>query len=68
MVRPPQSTKEAVMAIEKLGFVNTPDDWEAIEAWIDKHPREDRVHLWVAAGMAWNLAIQQSTNKETINA
>jgi len=56
------------MAIKKLGFVNTPDDWEALEAWIAKHPSEDRVHLWTAAGMAWNLAVQHSPNKVTINA
>ena len=56
------------MAIKKLGLFNTPDDWATLEAWIAKHPSEDRVHLWTAAGMAWNLAVQHSTNKETINA
>jgi len=38
------------------GLFNTPDDWAAINAWIERHAPEDRLHLMTAAMMAWNLA------------
>jgi len=34
----------------------TPDSFEVIEQWINKHPAEDRIHLWTAAMMTWNYA------------
>tara|TARA_R110000796_G_scaffold245976_1_gene370508 strand:+ start:519 stop:686 length:168 start_codon:yes stop_codon:yes gene_type:complete len=55
------------MSIKPHQLFNTPDDWDTITAWIDAHPKGDRIHLWTAAGMAWNLAAKLST-KETINA
>jgi len=48
---------------------NTPKDLDAIEAWIELHPPEERIHLYTAAYMAWNLAVEISTNqKEAIDA
>ena len=44
------------MQIKPMGLFNTPEDWQVIEEWIMAHAPEDRLHLWTAAGMAWNLA------------
>ena len=44
--------------ISKMQLFATPDDWDTIEHWIDLHPKEDRAHLWAAAGMTWNLAVE----------
>ena len=38
------------------GLFNTPDSFETIEAWINSHSKEDRLHLWTAAMMTWNYA------------
>ena len=35
---------------------HTPDEWKEVVDWIEAHPPEDRIHLWTAAGMTWNLA------------
>ena len=32
------------------------DSFETIEAWINSHSKEDRLHLWTAAMMTWNYA------------
>ena len=37
-------------------FFNTPDDWDALEAWINLHYGHERLHVMTAACMAWNLA------------
>jgi|TARA_B110000211_G_scaffold159705_1_gene180823 hypothetical protein len=56
-------------SLEKHGMFNTPDDLAAIESWINLHPKEERIHLYTAAYMAWNLAVEISTNqKEAIDA
>ena len=46
----------------------TPDDQDALARWIESHPPCDRLHLYTAAGMAWNLACQtlEDENKSTI--
>jgi hypothetical protein len=55
--------------LNKHGMFNTPKDLDAIEAWIELHPPEERIHLYTAAYMAWNLAVEISTNqKEAIDA
>jgi len=54
------------MEIKPLELFNTPDSWKVIEDWITAHPPEDRMHLWTAAGMAWNLAA--ALTKETEDA
>lgn len=46
------------MQIKPMGLFNTPESWKVIEDWIMAHPPEDRMHLWTAAGMAWNLAAE----------
>jgi hypothetical protein len=38
------------------GLFYAPDDNAYIERWIEKHPMQDRLHLYTAAGMTWNLA------------
>ena len=37
-------------------FFHTPDDWDALEAWINLHYGHERLHIMTAACMAWNLA------------
>ncbi len=55
--------------LNKHGMFNTPKDLDAIESWIELHPPEERIHLYTAAYMAWNLAVEISTNqKEAIDA
>jgi len=56
-------------SLEKHGMFNTPDDLAALESWINLHSPEERIHLYTAAYMAWNLAVEISTNqKEAIDA
>ena len=56
-------------SLEKHGMFNTPDDLAALESWINLHSPEERIHLYTAAYMAWNLAVDISTNqKEAIDA
>jgi hypothetical protein len=50
--------------IEPWSFFHTPKSWDEIERWIEAHPKQDRIHLYTAAVMAWNLAAK-ITNKET---
>lgn len=50
--------------LEPWSFFHTPENWNEIEQWIDAHPKQDRIHLYTAAVMAWNLAAKM-TNKET---
>ena len=52
------------MKIEPIGLFNTPDNWKTIEDWIERHPAEERAHLWTAAGMAWNLAADLTKETE----
>lgn len=54
------------MQIKPMEMFNTPEDWMMIEEWIMAHSPEDRIHLWTAAGMAWNLAA--ALTKETEDA
>ena len=44
--------------ITKMALFATPKNIEALQDWIEAHPPEERVHLWTAAGMAWNLAAE----------
>jgi len=34
----------------------SPSSYEHIENWIEKHPGEDKIHLYTASIMTWNLA------------
>ena len=43
---------------------HTPESWDEVERWIELHPKEDRIHLYTAALMTWNLAAK-TVNKET---
>ncbi len=49
----PDTVKINLVAI---GLVHTPKDWDELNAWIDRHARDERAHLMVAACMTWNLA------------
>ena len=49
------------------GFFHTPKNWDEIEDWIESHPKEDRIHLYTAAIMTWNLAAK-TINEETTDA
>jgi hypothetical protein len=52
------------MQIKPMGLFNTPQDWKVIEEWIMAHPKEDQMHLWTAAGMAWNLAAKLTETED----
>jgi len=41
-----------------LGFFATPENWVELSAWIESHPREEHIHLYTAACMAWNLCVK----------
>lgn len=42
--------------IKPIPLFHTPESWDELMEWIERHSPEDRPHLIVAAGMAWNLA------------
>ena len=42
--------------LKPVDMFHTPEDWDALTAWINRHNPEDRAHLITAAMMAWNLA------------
>ena len=45
------------------GLVHTPESLQALESWIERHPNgPEKVHIWTAAMMAWNLACQIDRN------
>ena len=44
---------------KKIELFHTPEDWQEITDWIYKHIPFDRPHLLTAAGMAYNLAIEE---------
>ena len=46
--------------LEPVGLFHTPKDWEEIEHWINRHPKDERGHLIMAALMTWNLACKLS--------
>jgi hypothetical protein len=46
---------------------HTPKSWDEVASWIELHRKEDRVHLYTAALMTWNLAAK-TVNKETEDA
>lgn len=54
----------ANVLIKPHGMFNTPDNWAVIQQWIEAHPKEDQIHLWTAAGMAWNLAAKLTAETE----
>ena len=53
--------------IKPTPMFHTPESWKEVADWIEAHPREDRVHLYTAAGMTWNLAVAV-TQSETEDA
>lgn len=50
--------------IKPNNMFHTPNDWEELMDWINRHHSNESVHLLTAAVMAWNLAAKV-TNKET---
>lgn len=52
------------MVIKKVEIFHTPKDQEELVAWIDLHSSDERAHLWTAAMMAWNLAVQTVENED----
>jgi len=44
------------MKIKAEEMFHTPEDWDELMNWIERHNRDDRAHLVTAAIMAWNLA------------
>jgi len=55
--------------MKPMAMFHTPTSWDELTDWVDRHNREDRPHLIVAAAMGWNLAISlhQLTEKESTN-
>lgn len=50
------SMPDTQVNIKPNKFFHTPDDWDALEAWINLHYGHERLHVMTAACMAWNLA------------
>jgi len=44
--------------IKPQPLIVTPKDHAQLQSWIMAHNTDERAHLLVAAGMAWNLASQ----------
>ena len=51
--------------LQPLMMVHTPESWDELMDWINIHNTDQRSHLVIAAGMAYNLAIK--LNKESNN-
>ena len=41
--------------MKPLNIFHTPQDWDEIMRWINRHAPEDRAHIKTAAAMDWNL-------------
>ena len=42
---------------------NTPESFDVIEEWINRHPKEDRIFLMTAAMMTWNYACKVANDE-----
>lgn len=42
--------------LQPNGMFHTPSGSSELYAWIEAHPADERIHLYTAAMMAWNLA------------
>jgi hypothetical protein len=51
--------------MEKMELFATPESMKKLAAWIELHPPENRMAIWTAAGMAWNLACEIANNEST---
>lgn len=51
VVNPPK----AQQSIAPHGLFATPASMDEVHAWIERHPKEDRIHLYTAAYMTWNF-------------
>jgi len=53
--------------ITKVGFIHTPESWDELLDWINRHHRDQRPPLVTAAGMGYNMAVKdsQSTKEST---
>ena len=45
--------------LQKMGFIHTPELWDELMDWIERHNRELRSPLIVSAGMGYNMAIDE---------
>ena len=45
---------------------NTPNNWDDLIEWINRHDKESRAHLITASAMAWNLAVKTSKENENV--
>jgi hypothetical protein len=45
------------------GLFNTPESFDVIEEWINRHPKEERVYLMTAAMMTWNYACKVANDE-----
>ena len=52
------------MKIQPMNLFATPETVDDIPKWIDLHPPEDRVPMYVVMGMTWNY-LANAANKET---
>ena len=50
--------------LKPIGLFHTPDNWDELMTWINRHHSSDRPHLLTAAGMAWNLAAAITNEEE----
>ena len=53
-----------VNVIKPNNMFHTPDDWQELQEWIERHSTHERIHLLTAAMMAWNLCIKQMETEQ----
>jgi hypothetical protein len=59
-------TKSEINMIKPLGLFYTPQDWDQLMEWVNRHGKSERASVMTAAAMGYNLAAKQVQN-ETLN-
>ena len=52
------------MKLKPFAHTHTPEDWDELTKWIQRHNKDRWSTLLTAACMAWNLACKLSQQKE----
>ena len=51
--------------MEPNNLFHTPENWDELASWIERHSPDDRPHLYTAAFMMWNLACKEAQKETT---
>lgn len=60
------NTENKPLVLKSQELFACPDNWSQIEAWVEKHPPGDRVHLYTAIFMTINLIVKKEKQKQLI--